>query len=221
MPIEKFADDWRACLTDFEQAKRAYAAVMVEGSKQAQRTAARQLWESIAITCVCYARPLNWPDGLPSDAATIERVPRRAMPPALARLLSQWAQQLMVGQMPLVMLDVKGPGRAGKGPHERQYQITAVSYILSVRAGLIQDPHPVKTTANAFCVTNRAVQGWLKEYFYVGPDDFGPPERLIKAFKKASDIYRVNGRGAKASGPRPRKLKDADRHERRAANKRT
>lgn len=221
MPIEKFAADWRACLIEFELAKLAYRAVMIEGSKQAQRTSARRLWESIAKTCAYYAHPLNWPDGLPGDAATIERLPRRAMPPGIARLLSRWSQQLMVGKMPGVMLDVKGPGRPGKGPHELQYQTTAVSYILSVRAGLIQDPHPVKTTANAFCVTNRAVQGWLKEYSFVGSDAFGPPERLTKAFKKAADIYRVYGRGAKASGPRPRKLKDVARHERRAADKRT
>ena len=221
MDDDLFAADWRRCHIELDEARAAYHAVIIGGDEAAKRTAARRLWDCIGLTLACYKRPSNWPDGVPQDALTLDRRPRFALSPVLAGMLSSWAQYLAVGDIPDPMLDVRGPGRPGIGPHERTHQATAVAYIAAVRADLIEDSHPVRTTAEAFRVTERAVQTWIAEYSFVGPGAFGPPDRLIEAFKKAASIYGVHGRGAKATGPRPRKMKDAARHERRIAEKRS
>jgi hypothetical protein len=221
MDDDRFAADWRSCNIELERAKTDYLAVIGSDDNAAKQTAARRFWACFALMFACYHRPSNWPDGFPQDATTLGRHPRYALSPVLAKMLSSWSQYLAAGDIPHPMLDVKGPGRPGIGPHERRHQATAVAYIAAVRADLIDDPHPVKSTAGAFRVTERAVQKWLAEYSYVRASDFGPPDALIEAFKQAASIYGVHGRGAKATGPRPRKLKEAERHERRAAKKRT
>jgi hypothetical protein len=221
MDDDHFAAVWRRCNIELDEARAAYHAVIIGGDKAAKQAAARRLWECIAKTLTCYSDPSNWPEGIPQDAATIGPLPRHTLSPLLATMLSSWSQYLAAGQVPNPMLDVRGPGRPGIGPYERDHQLMAVAYIAAVRADLIEDPHPVKTTAEAFRVTERAVQKWIAEYWFIGPGAFGPPDRLIDAFKKAASTYGVHGRGAKATGPRRAKMKEADRHERRAAKKRT
>jgi hypothetical protein len=70
---------------------------------------------------------------------------------------------MVQGKLPGPIVDLLRRGSPGTGPEELRAQGYAVAYRMAVAEGIIRDPRPTQTVADAFAITPRALQKWTVE----------------------------------------------------------
>lgn len=119
---------------------------------------------------------------------------------ALTRL-SNISEELGVGNVPTFVTDGRKAGRVlWRG--ERRHIAHAVFYIEAAKRGEIQDRSYNKTVREAFRVSAKAVQGWLKQRdkICVGlPYKHLTPAMIQRKMQESGAIYARIGRGAPES----------------------
>jgi hypothetical protein len=147
-----------------------------------------------------YRLPSNW---------THDKQPRVPIPVELTDDIARNIQMVLSGHIPKWMLHIR---KAGAPPaHSRMIEDigVAVAYKKLADAGQIKDRHSTKTITEAYGVTPKAVQNWMKEYSYAEPTDFfpaaaGDEERamaIAEQLPKSGDFYRKWGRSPKTQRP--------------------
>lgn len=140
--------------------------------------------------------------------------PKEDLPYALVKMICNNIDYVRAGYLPDPVKDMLRPGSPGIGPHESRDIGLAVAYVRAAKDGVVIDRHPVKTVAQWFGVTDRAVRRWQQTRPNTAYSDFFWTEEhpqiaplLSKAAKDAGRRYREAGRGAdgRFEFPRPGK----------------
>jgi hypothetical protein len=136
----------------------------------------------------------NWDEGRP----------REVIPAYLMRMVGYLCGYLAVGEIPVLIKDVDGPGDKKRGPKERHDIRVAVSYVAAAKAGHISDKKSTKTITTAFGVNRRTVQDWCKTFPAL---EYKSVEKLLRLVDLAGSRYREAGRSASAIKSRRRASK--------------
>jgi hypothetical protein len=196
--LDAFERDWQCALAGYDEHRRKYSAAL-DGSKVSKRKAARAYWGSVAVILHCYNRPGNWAGQSSLHGPEGWAAPRFAFPPALAKVLAEFAQYLSVGQMPEACTNVSGKGRSAPGPHELRDMAVAVAYVAALRCGqLVRINAPLKHVAERYGVRTRTLHKWIADMPWVKPTDFGSPAELAVQFAASAATYRSAGRSVSA-----------------------
>ena len=134
-------------------------------------------------------------------------------PVELADFLADQVDYILQGKIPAPIKDMARRGSPGVGPAERRNFGVAIAYIHAAEIELIEDKHPVKTIADIYGVTKRAVHYWKAKYrknqsdFFPSLDGAELIVSLALSVKAAGLRYQKEGRGSKGrvSYPRPNK----------------
>ncbi len=111
--------------------------------------------------------------------------------------LANISEELSNGVMPNFVADAGARRGRPRSRGERQDIAYGVLYIEAVRRGEITDRSPSKTVRQAFNVTAKAVQNWVKDQdkICVGvPHRHMSPERLRKKMLECAEVYSRVGR---------------------------
>lgn len=114
--------------------------------------------------------------------------------------LANIAEEISNGIIPTFVDDARKGGRPMYRA-ERHHIAYAVFYIEAAKRGEIEDNSPNKTVRQAYNVTAKAVQGWVRkrDSICVGvPFKNLSPEKLRKKMLECGEIYARLGRGAPA-----------------------
>lgn len=112
--------------------------------------------------------------------------------------LANIAEELGNGIVPKLVSDTATAGRPTRLA-ERHVIAYGILYIEAVRRGEIADKAPNKTVRQAYNVTARAVQKWVKkrDQYCVGvPHKSYTPEKLVEKMRASGAQYLIFGRGA-------------------------
>jgi hypothetical protein len=204
---DNFRSDWIKVLTLLELAREDLWAALNTTDKDRRRDAAREYWKVLSLVFDRYQHDENWRRGRPEDEASVTALPAFALPPIVARNMSRLFWTLSTGEIPEPILDVTGPGRAETGPYETMGQMSAAIYVQAAKRGVINDPSPVKTAAEAYGVSRETVRKWCNAYPDVDQRADQNPELVEKEMRKAGQLYQRVGRGGDAIKNRDRKRK--------------
>jgi hypothetical protein len=147
-----------------------------------------------------YRLPGNWTD---------DGKPRIPIPVTLAKDIAENIQRILQGHIPKWMLHLQKIGAPQTDPRGAEHIGLAVVYKRLAADGKIKDRRSTKTIAEAYGVTSKTVQNWMKEYSYAEPTDFFPAAAgdearamaIAKQLPKSGDQYRQWGRSPR--NPRP------------------
>ena len=164
----------------------------------------KQLWGAVHVVLRAYCRGMNF---------TRDGVPKEHFPVELADFLADQVDYILQGKIPAPIKDMVRHGSPGTGPSARRNIGVAIAYIHAAKTGLIKDKHPVKTIADIYGVTKRAVHYWKAKYrknqsdFFPSLDGAELIVSLALSVKAAGLRYQKEGRGSKgrAKYPRPNK----------------
>lgn len=168
--------------------------------RQVPREASEKLFAEAAAVLLVYYDVRNWPDGR-------EQAPAHHFPTELAADICGQIRLIMagIGRGPVGDL-LAGRGVPSNGPDEMRAQGWAVAYVSLASEGVIADPHPVPTAANAFGVSRRTIERWRDAQArmgivwrdIVGSDvpDHQIASHVMTKMREASDRYAVKGRFA-------------------------
>ena len=112
--------------------------------------------------------------------------------------LANIAEEISNGNIPSFVMDARKGGRA-LWRSERHHIAFGIAYIEAVREGKIADPSPNKTVRQAYNVTAKAVQNWMKrrDEICVGvPLKNLDPVQLEEQMRECAEVYARIGRGA-------------------------
>ncbi len=112
--------------------------------------------------------------------------------------LANIAEEISNGNVPSLISDARKGGRA-LWRAERHHIAYGIAYIEAVREGKIIDKSPNKTVRQAYNVTAKAVQNWMKrrDEFCVGvPFKHLTPSQLQEKMVECAEVYARIGRGA-------------------------
>lgn len=112
--------------------------------------------------------------------------------------LANISEEISNGIIPAFVEDARGNGRP-LHLGERKHIAYGVLYVEAARRGEIDDRSPNKTVRQAYNVTSRAVQGWMKrrDKICVGiPYRHLSPEDLTEKMLECGQVYSRIGRGA-------------------------
>lgn len=149
-------------------------------------------WAMMAL--YSYGNEENW---------TADGCPRVALPPYFTRDIAYNLQLVLTGHIPQWMLHLQRQGAPQTHPRMAECIGLAVVYKKLAEAGEIKDSKSTKTISEAYGVSPRCVQGWVKEYSWVNASYFFPSaineaERrslIMASLQKAGAAYRDWGRG--------------------------
>jgi len=112
--------------------------------------------------------------------------------------LANISEELSNGNLPSLVSDAAGTGRK-YFLMERHHIAYGVLYIEAVKRGEIQDKSPNKTVRQAYNVTAKTVQNWMKrrDEMCVGvPHEHLSPDKLKLKMLECAGVYSHIGRGA-------------------------
>lgn len=119
----------------------------------------------------------------------------RSLPLDLFKIISNFAADMAVGNLPGPIRDVAERGRGGIGPREQRHIDIASAYIQAAKRGELVDRSPVKTVADAYGVARQTVQRWAKRD--VSGHEFSA-RSLPARLEIAAKTYSEGGRGTVA-----------------------
>lgn len=145
----------------------------------------REIVKSLSITLLQYDSEDNW----------VEGKPQIDLPFGIASDIARNMIQLYNGHIPNWMLNIQKRGTPKSDPKEIQSKKVAVHYKQACDRGDIVDESPVKTLAEAYGVSRRAIQQWIKSY--PDDDDIGrmAPNELRDRMVAEASLYQSWGRG--------------------------
>jgi hypothetical protein len=155
-------------------------------------------WAMMAL--YTYRLPSNW---------THDKQPIVPIPVELTDDIARNIQMVLSGHIPQWMLHIQKAGAPPAHPRMVEGIGVAVVYKKLVAGGQIKDRHPTKTITEAYGVTSKTVQNWMKEYSWATLADYFPNAQsdearailIAEQLSKSGDQYRQWGRGTK--NPRP------------------
>jgi hypothetical protein len=195
-----FDEEWQtACQTHVHASNQVSSA---QHGSPAARKALRSWWDSVAVLLHMYTRTSNWPNG--QDAPPLHHLPWPLM-----HILAEEAFHLANGTVTDLTSGVMAKGAPPPGPQETMDRGIAVRYVREAKAGRVADSTPVKTVSEAFGVTRRTVQDWVKWLSDCDePAAFVKAENLTEALGAAGIRYQRAGRSHKAIRQRNSKCEE-------------
>jgi hypothetical protein len=196
---------------DFEEGLRAYN-VWLDRCRNATPPrvvplrVTKALYSRASIVMIAYYDVSNWPEGPGAN-------PRHPFPPSLAQRISDQMRLLIVGigRGPIDDL-LRQRGNRANGPQELRAQGWAAAYVGAAKAGIINNGKYTKTVAEAFNVSKRAVERWIKgqqkqgiawrDILPLGMTDDEIPAFLTSRIQEVGREYVEKGRYASPRKPR-------------------
>jgi hypothetical protein len=164
--------------------------------------AARAAYEAIADACHAYYLPSN-----------LQAAKPEVFPSTVALVLHTLVANALAGNRESSFESLFRVGTPGFRVQEKSDIQCACRFVQAAKAGLIDEPHPIKRLAEWFGVSPRTIHSWIAQFgandlltrFF--PDAGSRGELIASQAVKAGYRYSNSGRGQKAIKSRNRKRK--------------